>query len=83
MISRAVEAEIVRLHHAEHWPIGTIAAQLRIHHGTVRRVLRASRHCVGKDNGAPLDGRSLLGLHRRDACQIPYAACFAALCDGA
>jgi len=39
MISRALEAEILRLHHAEHWPIGTIATQLRIHHGTVRRVL--------------------------------------------
>ena len=39
MISRALEAEIVRLHQAEHWPIGTIATQLRIHHATVRRVL--------------------------------------------
>jgi transposase len=39
MITRALETEILRLHHAEHWPIGTIAAQLRIHHGTVRRVL--------------------------------------------
>ena len=39
MIPRALEAEIVRLHHTEHWPIGTIAAQLRVHHGTVRRVL--------------------------------------------
>jgi len=39
MISRAVEAEILRLHHGEQWPIGTIATQLRVHHGTVRRVL--------------------------------------------
>ena len=39
MISRALEAEILRLHHTEHWPIGTIATQLRVHHGTVRRVL--------------------------------------------
>ena len=39
MISRALEAEILRLHHAEGWPIGTIATQLRVHHGTVRRVL--------------------------------------------
>ena len=28
-----------RLHHAEHWPIGTLARQLRVHHSTVRRVL--------------------------------------------
>jgi transposase len=39
MIPRALEAEILRLHHVEHWPIGTIAAQLRVHHSTVRRVL--------------------------------------------
>ena len=42
MISRALEAEILRLHHTEHWPIGTIARQLRVHHGTVRRVLAAA-----------------------------------------
>ena len=39
MIPREVESEILRLHHAEHWPIGTIARQLHRHHGTVRRVL--------------------------------------------
>jgi transposase len=42
MIPRALEAEILRLHHTEHWPIGTIARQLRVHHGTVRRVLAAA-----------------------------------------
>ena len=35
-----VEAEILRLHFAEKWPIGTIAAQLHLHHSAVRRVLR-------------------------------------------
>jgi len=39
MISRAQEAEILRLHHAEHWPVGTIARHLSVHHGVVRRVL--------------------------------------------
>ena len=39
MLSRAVEAEVLRLHHAERWPIGTIARQLMLHHSTVRRVL--------------------------------------------
>ena len=39
MISRAFETEILRLYHSEHWLIGTIATQLRVHHGTVRRVL--------------------------------------------
>jgi len=39
MIPRALEAEILRLHQTEHWPVGTIAAQLSVHHSTVRRVL--------------------------------------------
>ncbi|HET7158320.1 MAG TPA: IS21 family transposase, partial [Burkholderiales bacterium] len=39
MISRALESEIVRLYHTEHWPVGTIARQLRVHHATVHRVL--------------------------------------------
>lgn len=38
-ITPEIEAEIVRLHSAEHWPIGTIARQLAIHHSVVRRVL--------------------------------------------
>lgn len=33
------EAKVLRLHHAEHWPVGTIASQLGIHHSAVRRVL--------------------------------------------
>lgn len=48
MIPRALEAEILRLHHTEHWPIGTIAAQLRVHHGTVRRVLAQAGVPVAK-----------------------------------
>jgi transposase len=39
MINCEREAEILRLHGAEKWPIGTIAAQLGVHHSTVRRVL--------------------------------------------
>jgi transposase len=42
VIPAALEAQIVRLYHAEHWPIGTIARQLRVHHTTVRRVLAAA-----------------------------------------
>ncbi|MGH7055973.1 MAG: hypothetical protein ACREFA_19410 [Stellaceae bacterium] len=34
-----IEAQILRYYHAEKWTIGTIARQLRIHHGVVRRVL--------------------------------------------
>lgn len=39
MIPKDKEAEILRLHHAEKWPIGTIASQLGVHHTTVQRVL--------------------------------------------
>ena len=39
-VSAELEAEIHRLHHAEQWPIGTIARQLRIHGDVVRRILQ-------------------------------------------
>lgn len=34
-----VEAEILRLFVVEHWPVGTIASQLQLHHEVVRRVI--------------------------------------------
>ena len=36
-------AEIVRLHYAEHWPVGTIATQIQAHPDAVRRVLGEPR----------------------------------------
>jgi transposase len=39
MIDPAKAAEIVRLHFAEKWPVGTIAAQLGLHHDAVERVI--------------------------------------------
>ena len=39
MIPRQIETEILRLYQIEHWVVGTIAAQLRLHHSTVSRVL--------------------------------------------
>ncbi len=39
MIGKALEAEIVRLFHAEKWPVNSIATALSVHHTTVRRVL--------------------------------------------
>lgn len=39
MIGKEREAEILRLHHAEKWRVGTIATQLGLHHTTVQRVL--------------------------------------------
>jgi hypothetical protein len=38
MIPPEVDAEILRLYHAERWRIGTIATQVGVHHTTVRRV---------------------------------------------
>jgi transposase len=38
-VSRELEAEILRLYHAEGWRIGTVCRQLRVHRTTVRRVL--------------------------------------------
>lgn len=39
MIPEEVRAEIRRLYHVEKWRVGTIAAQLHLHHTTVKRVL--------------------------------------------
>jgi hypothetical protein len=38
-IDARIEAEIRRLFYAEHFRVGTIAAQLGVHHDVVRRVL--------------------------------------------
>jgi IS30 family transposase len=41
MIPPAQRAEIRRLFYAEHWPVGTIATTLGVHHDTVQgRVVR-------------------------------------------
>ncbi len=39
MTPSELEAEVVRLHFVEHWPVGTIAAQLGVHRDVVERVL--------------------------------------------
>jgi transposase len=43
MISHERHAEIRRLFFAEHWPVNTIAATLRVHHDTVRRAVESER----------------------------------------
>ena len=42
MISKELEAKILRLYHIEKWKIGTISTQLHVHHSAVRRVLAQS-----------------------------------------
>ncbi len=39
MIDIETVGRIRHLHHAEHWPVGTIAAELALHHETVERAL--------------------------------------------
>ncbi len=39
VIRGEIEAEILRLHHVENWPVGTIAEQLHVHHDVVTRVI--------------------------------------------
>lgn len=53
MIPPDIEAKILRLHHAEHWPVGTIARQLSVHHTTVRRVLTRSGVPEAAHSGRP------------------------------
>lgn len=43
MIEPELHARIRRLFFGEHWKIGTIAAELRVHHETVERVLESDR----------------------------------------
>src|SRR5438128_4487614 len=43
MIAPERHAQIRRLFFAEHWPVNTIAAQLGVHHDTVRRVIESER----------------------------------------
>lgn len=38
-VTKEIEAEILRLYHAEKWPINTIASQLNVHHTVVSRVV--------------------------------------------
>lgn len=47
-VSPEESAAILRLHHAEEWPVGTIATQLGRHHDTVERVLAQSGLPVAK-----------------------------------
>ena len=41
-ISKESEAQILRYHHVEKWPVGTISKQLGIHHDAINRVLTQS-----------------------------------------
>ena len=46
-------ASILRLHHADQWPVGTIATELGRHHDTIERVLAQSGLPVTKQSPRP------------------------------
>ena len=50
MIPEELEARILRLHHAEKWPVGTIAPRVGVHHSTVRRVLAQAGLRAGRES---------------------------------
>ena len=56
-VTEEESAKILRLHHAEQWPVGTIAAELGRHHDTLERVLAQS--------GLPVCRRARLSSNRR------------------
>jgi transposase len=58
VIPKELETQILRLHFAEKWRIGTIASQVGVHHSTVRRVL--GQHGVP----SPSQRRSMLDPYR-------------------
>jgi transposase len=55
-IDEAKEAEIRRLHFAEHWKVGTIVSQLGLHHDAVERVLGLGK---GARAGTALPGDAI------------------------
>jgi len=67
-----LEAEMLRLHYAEHWPVGTIATSSP--HTRIRSCATRSRRCARDvaDPGAAC--RSVSPVHRRDARALSQAA---------
>jgi len=69
MTTSDTEAEIVRLHFAEHWKVGTIAAQLGVHPDVVRRILGIGvPRSPGTVHGA--SGRPVSRLHCQHTGQL-------------
>ena len=50
-IDDELKAQILRYHFVEHWRVGTIAAQLGVHHSTVERVLGEAG--IGREGRRP------------------------------
>lgn len=61
MIDRELYARIRRLFYAEHWKVGTIVAELGVHHDTVERAIEADR--FGRSAARPVRA-SMLDPHK-------------------
>jgi transposase len=70
-VSRELEAEIARLFHAEHWKLGTIAAQLGVHEDVVRRVIRGRRRAPRAKAAAPSAVAPYVGFIRETLERYP------------
>lgn len=64
MISEEIKARIRHLFHAEHWKIGTIASQLKVHADTVRRALETERFRRGPSRRNRLSDPYLEFIHQ-------------------
>ena len=71
-IDKAREVEIRRLHFAEHWKVGTIAAQLGEHHDVVERVLGLGK--AAKSKPAVLDAAAVVAAIKVPAPLLTYEA---------
>jgi DNA-binding transcriptional regulator LsrR (DeoR family) len=74
MIDAAVAARLRRLYYAEHWRIGTIAAELGVHHDTVARALGRARRCGCEVTGASGNTRTSLVIEGPGISDGPIAA---------
>jgi hypothetical protein len=63
-----VVTNIRRLHYAEHWKVGTIATEPRVHHEAVKRALGPD----GEAGASDAAGR-VQALHPRRAGEAPAA----------
>ena len=70
-VTEEESAKILRLHHAEVWPVGTIAIELGRHHDTIERVLAQSGLPVTKQSPRP----------RLVDAYLPYIAATGAMTD--
>ena len=66
MIGDEQRARIRRLFYAEHWKVGTIAAELGVHHDTVRRALEVERFRSGGSRVVGLCPRPVQALRQRE-----------------